>query len=33
MVEIAYGIGIPHPLSIFVNSYGTAQHRLNDYEL
>jgi len=24
MVEIAYGIGIAHPISIYVNSYGTA---------
>jgi len=27
MVQVAYGIGIAHPISIYVNSYGTSQGR------
>lgn len=33
MIEIAYGIGISHPLSCFVNSYGTASDGFNDFQL
>jgi len=33
MVQIAYGIGIAHPISIYVNSYGTAKHNLTDADL
>jgi len=30
MVQLAYGIGIAHPLSISVNTYGTAKNGLTD---
>lgn len=31
LVEVAYGIGIPHPISLFVNSFGTARQGLSDH--
>jgi len=31
MVQIAYGIGISHPLSVYVDSYGTVKKGLNDH--
>lgn len=31
--QIAYGIGIAEPLSVFVNSYGTVIPELCDYDL
>ena len=33
MVEIAYGIGVAHPISIYVNSYNTCKNGLNDEDL
>ena len=33
MVEIAYGIGVSHPISICVNSYKTSKHGLTDDDL
>jgi len=33
LVEIAYGIGIPHPISLFVNTYGTASKGVTDHQL
>ncbi len=33
LVEVAYGIGIPHPISIYVNSYNTVKSGLTDYDL
>jgi S-adenosylmethionine synthetase len=33
MVEIAYGIGVSHPISIYVNSYNTVKNGLNDEDL
>lgn len=33
MVEIAYGIGVSHPISIYVNSYNTVKNSLNDEDL
>jgi S-adenosylmethionine synthetase len=31
--KLAYGIGIPEPLSVYVNSYGTVIPELDDYQL
>ena len=28
VIEVAYGIGVPHPISIYVNSYGTCKEGL-----
>jgi S-adenosylmethionine synthetase len=33
MVEIAYGIGVSQPISIYVNSYNTAKKGYNDEDL
>lgn len=33
MVQVAYSIGIAKPLSIFVDSYGTAVEGFNDEDL
>jgi len=33
MVEIAYGIGVPHPISICVNSYNTVADGYTDDDL
>jgi S-adenosylmethionine synthetase len=33
IVQIAYGIGIAHPISIYVNSYGTVQKGKTDADL
>ena len=33
LVEVAYGIGIPHPISLFVNSYGTVKEGITDHQL
>ena len=32
-VQVAYGIGIPEPLSVYVHSYGTVIPELSDYDL
>lgn len=33
LVEIAYGIGISHPISVYVDSYGTVKKGLTDFDL
>jgi S-adenosylmethionine synthetase len=33
MVQLAYGIGIARPLSVYVNSYGTTTAGYEDYDL
>jgi S-adenosylmethionine synthetase len=33
IVQIAYAIGVSAPLSIYVNSYGTALQGYNDFDL
>jgi S-adenosylmethionine synthetase len=33
LVQLSYGIGIPHPLSIFVDSYGTVKEGMTDDDL
>ena len=33
MVEIAYCIGVAHPLSLYINSYNTVVAPLTDYDL
>ena len=40
LIEVAYGIGVPHPISVYVNSYNTVKNgywsfilRLNDSDL
>jgi len=33
VIEVAYGIGVPHPISIYVNSYGTCKERYTDQDL
>jgi S-adenosylmethionine synthetase len=33
MVEMAYAIGVCHPISIYINTYGTCIEGLDDYEL
>lgn len=33
MLEVAYGIGLAHPISLLVNSYGTAVAPLTDHDL
>jgi len=30
---VSYAIGLPDPLSIYVDSYGTAKEGLNDEDL
>jgi S-adenosylmethionine synthetase len=33
LVEVAYGIGIPHPISLYVNTYGTVSKGFTDHDL
>lgn len=33
LVEVAYGIGIAHPISLMVNSYGTVSAPFTDHDL
>jgi len=33
LVQVSYAIGVAHPLSMFVDSYGTCVEGLNDHEL
>ena len=33
LVQVAYGIGIAHPISIYVNSYGTVVNGKTDADL
>ena len=33
LVQVAYAIGVAEPVSIYVNSYGTAKHGLSDGEI
>ena len=33
MIQVSYSIGIAHPLSIHIDSYGTAAHKLKDSDL
>lgn len=33
LVQVAYSIGIAEPLSIHVNTYGTAKNGLNDHQV
>jgi S-adenosylmethionine synthetase len=33
MVQVAYGIGIAHPISVYVNSYGTVKKGKSDADL
>jgi S-adenosylmethionine synthetase len=33
LVQVSYAIGVARPLSVFVNSYGSAKHGKSDYEL
>lgn len=33
LVEVAYGIGIPYPISLFVNTYGTVIKGFTDHQL
>jgi S-adenosylmethionine synthetase len=33
MVEVAYGIGIAHPISVYVNSFSTVLDNMSDYDL
>jgi S-adenosylmethionine synthetase len=33
LVQISYAIGIPHPLSVFINSYGTVKPGKTDKDL
>jgi len=33
VVEVAYGIGVPHPISVYVNSYNTCAKGYNDHDL
>ena len=33
LVEIAYAIGVAEPVSIYVNTYGTAKNGLSDAEI
>jgi len=33
MVEVSYGIGVAHPISIYVNSYNTAKKGFTDDDL
>jgi S-adenosylmethionine synthetase len=33
IVQLSYAIGVPHPLSVYVNSYGTVKEGMNDEDL
>lgn len=33
LVQVSYAIGLPDPLSIYVDSYGTVKDGLTDYDL
>jgi len=33
MVQVSYGIGISHPLSIYIDSYQTVKDSYTDFEL
>ena len=33
LVEVAYGIGIAHPISLMVNTYGTCVEPLTDHDI
>lgn len=33
LVQLSYAIGVPHPLSVFVDSYGTVKEGLTDDDL
>ncbi len=33
VVEVAYGIGVPHPISVYVNSYSTCKNGLHIFIL
>lgn len=33
LVQVSYAIGLPDPLSIYVDSYGTVKEGLSDYDL
>ena len=33
LVEVAYGIGLAHPISLMVNSYGTVISPYTDHDL
>lgn len=33
LVQLSYAIGVPHPLSIFVDSYGTVKEGMKDADL
>jgi S-adenosylmethionine synthetase len=33
LVQVAYAIGVAKPMNLYVNTYGTAQVKLNDGEI
>jgi len=33
VIEVAYGIGVPHPISVYVNSFNTVNNGLTDSDL
>ncbi len=33
LLQVSYAIGVAEPVSIFVNTYGTAKHNLNDRDI
>merc|ERR1712225_109839 len=33
LVQLSYAIGVPEPLSVFVDTYGSAKHGLSDSEV
>ena len=33
LVQLSYAIGVPHPLSVFVDSYGTVKEGMKDSDL
>ena len=33
LVQIAYAIGVAHPISIYINTYGTSKVKLSDAEI
>jgi len=33
LIQVAYAIGVAEPISIFVNTYGTAKVKLSDKEI
>merc|ERR1711976_456551 len=33
LVQLSYAIGVPHPLSVFVDTYGTAKEGMTDADL